>query len=119
MVYESGNSKYIHRLFFAYCKTQIRVLPVKCASIHYVIFRYMSFQRLVPSHLCPLLCHTQIYVFSKTYILRFVSSGVILRSMFSKTYVPSYMCPLTYTDQGNMSKAISPQICVLHIGDRE
>jgi hypothetical protein len=68
------------------CKTRIRVWPKIC-----VITSYSDPcpSKALSPQICVLWCHTQIYVLSKTYLLRSVSSDVILRSMSSKIYVPS------------------------------
>jgi hypothetical protein len=87
------------------CKTQMRVRP---QIVSFPQIRVLSLR------------HTQIHFLSKPRPLKSVSSDVTPRSMSFQKHISSDLCPLTsYTDQGDMSKEISPQICVLNILDRE
>jgi hypothetical protein len=94
------------------CKTQIRVHPSNPCPI-ITLYSDPCPSKALSLQICVLWCHTQIYVLSKTYLLRSVSSDVILRSMSSKIYVPSDLCPLTSYSDLCPPKYMFPQICVL------
>ena len=90
-------SWYLVNIYIYICKTQIRVrpqirvLPSNPCTIITSCSDSCPPKALSPQ-ICVLWCHTQIYVLSKTYLLRYVFSDVIIRSMSSKIYVPSDLC---------------------------
>ena len=115
----------LNLIYIYICKTQIRVWPKIC-----VITSYSDPcpSKTLSPQICVLLCHTQIYVLSKTYflrsvssnvILRSVSSNVILRSISSKMYVPSDLSSdIIYRSRYYVKMKIPTDLCPPHFGQR-
>jgi hypothetical protein len=84
-------------MYMYICKTQIHVLPSNPCPIITSYSDPCPSKALSPQ-ICVLWCHTQIYVLAKTYLLRSVSSDVILRAMPPKYMFPQF-CALWHNTQ--------------------